>query len=386
MKPHPSPDRWPAWLSGPAGRWLLGPLADESPELRRALLQTLREVPVLQLFELFWTVMIAWLAWRATHGTALWPLAWLLLEAVCLPLRLGWPRLSLLCQVAVNVVRLLGMGLGAMASIQVGNLALTVLSPLLVVGLLAQVVSRWVALPRLAIALVHLVGAALLAGLWHSPLPGLREVSPMVMAGALAFQMLALHNHRMLLSVLRLQFENRRLSLQDPLTGLPNRREFGERLERLEQLGRAGALPFALLCMDLDGFKRVNDEFGHEAGDRLLAETARRFRALLRSDDTVCRIGGDEFVVLLPGADPATAAAVAERLLQAVREPFDVGGGQLARVGLSVGIALCPRHGCEGAPLMRQADEALYCAKRAGKGCLRWACEVAETQEVVSVT
>lgn len=355
-------------------RLLQGPLADEPAELRQVLWRTLDEVPALQAFELLWTVVVALMAWRASGAD--WPLAWLAIEAACLPLRgrgVGSARSEAWrpLRMTANVLRLLAMGLGAMAALWLGDLALTALAPVLVVGVLAVVVARWAALPRLAAAVVLVDGALLWAGLAGSPLPGLAGPSCMIPAGAAAFWLLLHHNHRTLLRLLQLQFENRRLSLQDPLTGLPNRREFTERLARLREAGQPTR--FAVLCMDLDGFKRVNDQHGHDAGDQLLAQVAQRFRGLLRQQDAVCRVGGDEFVVLLPGADAAVAAQVAQRLLQEVARPFTLRDGVTVQVGLSVGIALCPGDGQDGAHLLREADAALYRAKRAGKGCWRHA-------------
>lgn|GEM_PF-1244046 len=361
-------------------RLVLGPVAAEPAELRRALLDTLDEAWSLQVFELLWTLAVIGLAWQAT-GQPLpppWLAAWLGVELLSLPLRragLGRPRGGRLraLRVGANALRLLVTGLGAMAVLWLGQVALTVLGCVLVVGALAVVVARWAALPRLAGALVVALVGALAAGVWGSPLPGMHAVVAMAPVGALAFTLLAVHNHRLLLQLLRLQFENRRLSLRDPLTGLPNRREFGAQLSRAGGGEGPAAGRFALLCLDIDGFKHVNDDLGHDAGDQLLTQAAQRFRDALRSADAVSRIGGDEFAVLLPGAGRDTAGLVAQRLMAALARPFTLGGGAVARVGLSIGIAVGPDDGSDPQQLLRLADEALYCAKRDGKGCYRWA-------------
>lgn len=120
--------------------------------------------------------------------------------------------------------------------------------------------------------------------------------------------------------------------------------------------------------MDLDGFKQVNDTLGHDAGDLLLAEFARRLRAAVRANDTVSRQGGDEFIVLLAGpADAARAAVVARKILATCDVPFLLAGTP-ARVGVSGGIALFPQHGDSFEVLSRHADTAMYAAKRIGRG------------------
>ena len=162
------------------------------------------------------------------------------------------------------------------------------------------------------------------------------------------------------------------LALHDPLTGLPNRRLFSDRLEQaLGRLPRRGG-GVAVLYADLDGFKAVNDSLGHGAGDGLLVAAAGRLRGCVRPPDTVSRLGGDEFAVLLEGpAVGSEAVEVAGRILRAMRSPFKVGGRE-ARVTASVGVALgAPAAALGGAHnLLREADAAMYRAKRAGKARL----------------
>lgn len=157
----------------------------------------------------------------------------------------------------------------------------------------------------------------------------------------------------------------------DHLTGLPNRALLEDRLEAaLAHAGRRRER-VAVLFLDLDRFKFVNDTLGHAAGDALLVEAAARFRDAVRTADTVARLGGDEFVVLLRDLrEPEDATAVAEKLAATLRRPFPT-LGQEPQVGLSVGVALFPEHGGEPAALLRHADAALYEAKRAGRGRVR---------------
>lgn len=157
----------------------------------------------------------------------------------------------------------------------------------------------------------------------------------------------------------------RRLAFTDPLTGLGNRALFNEELRRACSSG--GPQHAALLLLDLDDFKEVNDVYGHQSGDRMLIELARRIRGVIRNDDIVARIGGDEFVVIIP--DGCDADSIAERLVDLSRRPIDVGGVQITP-SLSIGIARsgtdCPGRD-SGEDLLRRADIAMYAAKAAGK-------------------
>jgi diguanylate cyclase (GGDEF)-like protein len=154
-------------------------------------------------------------------------------------------------------------------------------------------------------------------------------------------------------------------ALHDALTGLPNRVLLGDRLQQAILSADREKRALALLVMDLDRFKEVNDTLGHHAGDRLLQEIARRLRGALRASDTVARLGGDEFAVVLPGSSDATDTAV--KLVQALEAPFELEGHTLA-LGASVGIALYPQHGETVESLLRSADVAMYTAKRARSG------------------
>ena len=163
------------------------------------------------------------------------------------------------------------------------------------------------------------------------------------------------------------------LAAHDLLTGLPNRGLFTDRLRQALALARRDAEPLAVLCLDLDRFKEVNDTLGHAAGDRLLQEVAVRLSAVLRESDTLARLGGDEFAVIQPKArQPEAADALARRLVAALQEPIDLGGDR-ASVGVSIGIAMADQSGsADMTQLMRDADLALYQAKEGGRGGYRF--------------
>ncbi|GIE97763.1 GGDEF domain-containing protein [Paractinoplanes rishiriensis] len=177
----------------------------------------------------------------------------------------------------------------------------------------------------------------------------------------------------------RVHEEAQRLSLTDPLTGLWNYRYLRESLRReVERANRFGRM-LAVLVLDLDHFKEVNDTYGHAAGDAVLGEFARRIRVGLREVDVAFRQGGEEFVVLLPETDAYGGAIVAERLGAAVRarpvpiEPRRPGQPDRIPVTVSIGVAVFPEHGADAQQVLHAADDALYAAKRAGRDTYRLA-------------
>ncbi|QBQ39301.1 EAL domain-containing protein [Pseudoduganella plicata] len=153
----------------------------------------------------------------------------------------------------------------------------------------------------------------------------------------------------------------------DALTGLPNRNMFQERLRHEMRKARRDAVYLALLFIDLDGFKQINDSFGHQQGDNLLVEAARRIGACMRATDTVARIGGDEFVAILPGLTHVQdAERVAEHVIEVLNRPFDL-SGQQGLISGSVGVALYPSDAADAEELLRHADQAMYAAKNGGR-------------------
>jgi diguanylate cyclase (GGDEF)-like protein/PAS domain S-box-containing protein len=157
------------------------------------------------------------------------------------------------------------------------------------------------------------------------------------------------------------------IALHDPLTGLPNRFQFEKKLAEALVASRASA-PAALLYLDLDRFKTINDTLGHPAGDELIRQVGARLRAVTRSTDTVARLGGDEFAIVMAGiADPGEAELFSRRILAELSHPFDLFGNQ-AYVNASIGLALAGDVPADGSEMLRRADIALYRAKARGRG------------------
>jgi diguanylate cyclase (GGDEF)-like protein len=156
-------------------------------------------------------------------------------------------------------------------------------------------------------------------------------------------------------------------AMHDPLTGLGNRTLFRDRLDQALRTMPRGEPRLALLALDLDRFKQVNDTLGHEAGDELLRQVATRITTLLRPGDTLVRLGGDEFAIVLPGITThGDAGGLAQRVIDSLQAPFNM-GGRLAQIGVSIGIATAPDLATTDAELVTRADDALYQAKSGGR-------------------
>jgi diguanylate cyclase (GGDEF)-like protein/PAS domain S-box-containing protein len=166
------------------------------------------------------------------------------------------------------------------------------------------------------------------------------------------------------------------LAHHDYLTGLPNRALFLERLEQAISLAKRNYHKVAILYLDLDGFKKVNDAFGHDVGDLLLQDVAKRLTGIIRSSDTVARLGGDEFAIILINiGDQKYASMVANKIIDGLSEPFDL-KGQRCQVGGSIGIAIFPDDAEEYAALLKHADQAMYLSKHRGKNTYTFYSEV----------
>ncbi len=162
-----------------------------------------------------------------------------------------------------------------------------------------------------------------------------------------------------------------RMAHYDTLTNLPNRALFYDRLRQALSLAKRSEAGLTLLYMDLDGFKQVNDTRGHHAGDLLLIGVAERLTKCVRESDTVSRLGGDEFTIILSGMHKQEyVVGVAQKIIQAISDPFDIEGGS-EHVGISIGIARYTEEANNEDDLVKQADQAMYQAKLAGKNTYR---------------
>src|SRR5262249_26310343 len=165
----------------------------------------------------------------------------------------------------------------------------------------------------------------------------------------------------------RLEEELTRQAFHDGLTGLANRALFRDRLDQALARSERTPGPIAVLLVDLDGFKQVNDSLGHDAGDQLLEVVARRFGQVVRTNDTLARLGGDEFAVLVEGAGEQQARGAGQRLLETLEEPMLVAGRELT-LAASIGIVAHPGGTGTSEELIRHADVAMYAAKESGRG------------------
>jgi diguanylate cyclase (GGDEF)-like protein len=170
------------------------------------------------------------------------------------------------------------------------------------------------------------------------------------------------------LSNMRLRETLQHQSIVDPLTGLFNRRYLDETLRRELARAKREALPLSIIVLDVDHFKRINDEFGHDAGDAVLRSLGSEIKRYVRDSDVACRFGGEEFVLLLPGCDKQTTAQRSKVLLNTIRA-MDVprASQSIGPITASLGVATFPEDGTEADALIQVADRAMYTAKRSGR-------------------
>ena len=256
------------------------------------------------------------------------------------------------------------------ALVRHGDASLAVLAAATAVGFGGIAALRAAPTPRYAILVLAICYAPIgfeLAVFGQPHFKAIALLVPLWMAGLAA---LIIQTYRGTVRMIRAELQVRRAALTDHLTGLPNRTFVEQELDVLcGRLDRGER--FAVLCLDLDGFKQVNDVHGHAAGDMLLRSFAGRLSHAIRNRDSASRIGGDEFVVLLPGAGATEAAFIARRIIAAIGRPFDIGQPHQVRVGVSIGGAMAPEAGTSPVEILSAGDKALYAAKRAGKGTYR---------------
>ncbi|MGX7708505.1 diguanylate cyclase domain-containing protein [Methylobacterium sp. Gmos1] len=353
-------------------RWLVDPSLDLPAELRVRLLATLMASPGSLVLGAVAMVMIEVMAVLRHPGPAF--AAMLAADLGLLGLRLvllrrgqraaaaGRPAPTDLL-IASSLAWAGLVGLATVLCVVSGDPVLQVLAPLTMMGILAGIVTRNYAAPRHALAMIVLCDLPL-----KLMLP-LHYGNPWFLVGAVqgllfvvAMYVTTVRLNRTYVEVLLARREDQRRATHDALTGLRNRTGL---MEDLVARLRSGTDGLALLYLDLDGFKAVNDCLGHAAGDALLVEVAARITAGIPGEWQAARLGGDEFVILAGGGRAREAAVVAARLIEAVKAPYAIGVG----VGLSVGIGWATP-GMTAEALLAEADAALYRAKAAGKGRL----------------
>jgi diguanylate cyclase (GGDEF)-like protein len=319
----------------------------------------------------------------AVLTAAPWAYAWLLAE-----LLIGGIRISLMSAFAKadpsrrnrTVIAPVLAGLAAFVVVSTagyqcvgsGQWVLIAMAGMGLASLVGAVSSRNAGTPRYGFLLICILTAPFSLASLISPIPHLFILGIELPLYACGVIFVMLENYKVLLNLYGSERENRKLAQYDPLTGLPNRIM---NLKRFDELLAGAPAPsdemqkvLTVFCLDLDGFKDVNDRYGHAAGDALLIALADRLRDCVRTLDFVSRIGGDEFVILLPAISPAEATIIAKRIIACVEAPFDVGLPALVHVGISIGSACAPDDGKTADALLRSADRAMYEAKRRGKG------------------
>lgn len=356
-------------------RWLADSGPDVPPDIRGALVASLfGTLPIFAggvINSLAVSVLIAW------RIPTLPFVLWCAFEIVCCALRLivlvvARRRAARGETTPTDIYLLLGVawaagvGVGTFLSLTSGDWVVGALACLSAAAMVGGICFRNFGAPRMAGAMIVLtLGPVALA----APFAGepIMLVSLMQAPLYLVSMMAAAYKlNAMLISTMRSERENAFHARHDMLTGLSNRAGLAKAFAT-----RFGAETaphgLALVYLDLDGFKAVNDNYGHMAGDALLQLVAERLRGLVRSSDIAARIGGDEFVVLSEQTERVQLQRFGERIISEVSKPYELDSGDTLNIGASVGIALAPEHGRDMTSLMAAADAALYQAKSRGK-------------------
>ncbi|AXK83169.1 GGDEF domain-containing protein [Pseudolabrys taiwanensis] len=308
-----------------------------------------------------------------------WPfVAWVVVEvAVCLArlIVLMIARRNALTgrKTPTDIYILLGIawaatvGYGVIVSLVSGDWVASALACLSAAAMVGGICFRNFSAPRLAGTMTVFSLGPCLPGAMIAGEPLMYIVFAQIPMYVFAMTVAAFRLNKMLIATMRAERENDHRARHDALTGLSNRTGLIAAVDaRLATAPREGEM-LALLFLDLDGFKSVNDTYGHAAGDRLLAMVADRLRRVLLAADIAARIGGDEFVVLADGLTPDRAITLGEHLIAAIATSYDLGDNIAISIGVSVGIAMAPEHGAKFADLLAVADAALYEAKLSGK-------------------
>lgn len=360
--------------------WLLAGTHPEPDEIRKDLLHQRASKTKTLAVAIFASLLTSTIAAALTG--AIWAYAWVAAEVV-----LGVTRVYLMmkdvakakaAQQTGTTIAPIWAGLasailisaGCFQCVSSGVLPLILLAGIGIANLVGGISSRNAGTPRYGALLICILTLPFAVTMFLSPIPYLFLVGVQTPLYTVGMIFLLLENHKVLLDLHRSELSNRQMAHHDLLTGLPNRAQnlklFGELLARPAPDAASPRSKLTVFCLDLDGFKAVNDGFGHATGDAVLVTVAERLRASVRDVDFACRLGGDEFVILLPDLTDDEAEAIARRVIARVSEPFAF--EPAARIGVSIGIAAAPRDGATADELLSAADRAMYEAKRRGKG------------------
>jgi diguanylate cyclase (GGDEF)-like protein len=351
--------------------WLIDTGADLPPETRLALIHSLYGSLAIFIGGVLNTIAVSTIIASRIPATIffVWAAAEILLAAARIPVLLAGRRAiaegrrgPVELHVLLALLWAMAVGYGSFISILSGDWVVATLACLSGAAMIGGVCFRNFAAPRLAAAMILLslgpcAVAAVLSGETMLLIVGLQI--PMYL---FSMTVAAFHLNKMLVRTMLAERENDWRARHDLLTGLLNRaglaKDAADRTATDE--------PFALLYLDLDGFKTVNDTFGHQFGDELLKAVAERLRLIGCPEDSIARIGGDEFVIL-HGGDPAAALEFGDLVVGAIAQGSYRIGSEFAEVGASVGVAFFPEHGNDLGALLGEADTALYKAKFWGR-------------------
>lgn len=363
----------PAW---PVTRWLADPGRNVPDDIRQALLGGLFGTISIFVGGVLNSVLVALIiAIRLPQAPFI---AWLAFELACCLARAvvlvsarraaaaGRPTHTD-AYIVLTVLWSCSVGYGTLISVASGDWVAAILACLSAAAMVGGICFRNFSAPRLTALMICVSLGPCTTLPWFTGEHSLWIVSVQLPLYLASMTVAAYRFNRMLVATMQAERDSDRLARCDALTGLMNRFGLGFALERAVAATRRDGNEFALLYLDLDGFKSVNDTHGHAAGDRLLRDVAVRLTELAPADAAIARIGGDEFVLLVRDCDEACATALGDRIVARICEPYDLGTPRPVRIGGSVGIALVPRHGQEMTAILKAADRALYLAKSAGK-------------------
>ena len=362
-----SPPRWGIT------RWLLKTNGTVSPDIHSALIATLFGTLPIFAGGVANTIVMAMVAY--SRQPSIWFLAWLIMEVA-----LGVIRVVVLLHTRraaaagqstptdfyffLSLCWAASVGYGTSVSILSGDWVIAALACLSAAAMAGGICFRNFGAPRLASVMMLLsMGPIAVSGAFSGE-PIFLLALPQILVYLVSMTVAALKLNQILVVTMQAEKENERRADHDPLTGLMNRT--GLQAALANRFRRGNSVSYGLFFLDLNGFKQVNDSYGHPAGDALLKAVAERLAFAVAPGDLIGRMGGDEFVVLARSERREEAQMLADKLIDVIDKPFSVDGHELAVVGVCVGVALAPEHGTDFKTLLAIADVALYRAKSSG--------------------